>query len=80
MLAVAGARSGRPSCGARWHSTRTSSRGRHDRLRHWHLDQRTSAHAAWQLLSTSNEFVIIIMLSRPVIVLLGGDEAFDDSV
>ena len=28
----------------------------------------------------SNEFVIIIMLSRPVIVLLGGDEAFDGSV
>ena len=37
-------------------------------------------HAAWQLMLTSNEFVIIMMLSRPVIVLLGGDEAFDGSV
>jgi len=29
---------------------------------------------------TSNKFVISIMLSQPVIVLLGGDEAFDGSV
>ena len=35
---------------------------------------------AWQPMLTSNEFVIIMMLSRPVIVLLGGDEAFDGSV